>query len=811
MSPSRSSSRYGRHATAALGAAVLLGAFASSASAQFLPVPPIVVVPPIDWFEQMNRLCSNNQPSQCDDPSYVSTCIDWTGNTCRAVLQERSEAQFNAAPIDLRRAPATPAFSYSAADTADEADTNPGEHAESEMNFSSVFENMRRSSNPRIRAKFTAMEANADTINSCVEYVYEKYYDVTAYSRAATPLLKDPRAVYDLAYGASTARTSIGTRHLGGTDNRWIKTRAGTNTKKAMNGNRLRSAYFQVAASQVGEDDAIMRDIRAKLIALQPTLMTKLDQNVTSGAETWDSQKTLSDHMESVTRPALTMPDGTTITRGWLDDELDVLYDRQERFVDKLERARFLQNTFKAKLGALIGGLAPRGVLCTIFLPNGQPADRCSGTTHGRKVDEALFVEASFELQYNQLMREMAAMLVEANGKGCLDSGITACTWSPKQFVDTSTNLMKSEMDTDFDKCVTAVNNAWNLSGYATLDIETTSNHSSPHYQRIQGNFVSSTATFDDYLGRLPEFLRKKGLAMTDDAKRRLAAQPQLLDPETKQLKLPGFARTGGEDIGNKYFGLNYDYDVHFGLKSIGRVCDVRPEAHAEFNVNVSLLTLEKQIVHAEAHADMGAGYYEYKIYGVAQDREVKEWGIPLNVTREKAWNPIAQGGTTFYIMGIPVNLSVGVSGRVGFDAGIALQAEGFGDSCNPDAPETKIGLGLHARPYGGIDGFASLAIGNELAKAGVKGYLTIIDAALPVAVDLDFVTKGAEDKFRLSTTTSIELSTLAGKLTVFAEALGGLVHAEKEIVKWKGLTWNKTLATYTYEVKASDLARVFN
>jgi|GEM_PF-2890231 len=63
-----------------------------------------------------------------------------------------------------------------------------------------------------IRAKRDAWEANGNTVDSCEEYVYEKYYDYTRFEDAAARAgLDNPRQIYNVAYGSAQASTSLGT------------------------------------------------------------------------------------------------------------------------------------------------------------------------------------------------------------------------------------------------------------------------------------------------------------------------------------------------------------------------------------------------------------------------------------------------------------------------------------------------------------------------------------------------------------------------------------------------------------------------
>ncbi len=83
----------------------------------------------------------------------------------------------------------------------------------------------------------------------------------------------------------------------------------------------------------------------------------------------------------------------------------------------------------------------------------------------------------------------------------------------------------------------------------------------------------------------------------------------------------------------------------------------------------------------------------------------------------------------------------------------------------------------------------ATASVDAWVAEAGVDGKLTLIEASVPTAGQLDLTTVGVYYK----ADSDLALNYLAGRLNVFAKALGK--RYEKKIADWSGTTKNYPLA----------------
>jgi hypothetical protein len=442
-----------------------------------------------------------------------------------------------------------------------------------------------------------------------------------------------------------------------------------------------------------------------------------------------------------------------------------------------------------------------------------------------------------------RIVKEITTLLDVALSHGCLDSGLTPCDWSPMSFArDAHANFAPAQ-EAAYDTCVEIVegvaqgSNQPPTDGFLPNILGTTYTFvpaDSPYACAVHVPHELSAQELED-LPQQVKHCREQQLKQEElEAKEELAANSPLYDDVTGEWRNPGQIKEGGEDMGNKYFGLDYGYKFGWELDLSGGVCGMHAWAGAQFDAGATVFKKHFTMVDFEASLDTADADDDDKvvdihgeIFGkkmfddiVVEQGEVDpllEWSRTEEVSESKDATLIEQ---RFVIVVVPVRLSAGIAGRIGAELGINAELAGF---TNGECP--RIAVGGLVKPFIGIDAFVEAGIDIFIASAGIRGDLTIIEAGLPFepkvsvtlaggAVVSDAIANPEPLNLTLDVNTSLklELSTLSGKLSAFAAAGPCPVCAKGKwtIVEWNGPKWSKTLIDETYSAPLASLDLVY-
>lgn len=696
--------------------------------------------------------------------------------------------------------------------------------------------------------QFETWNGNGVKVESCQEYVHEKFYDVTEFVRSISFTRGDAESIYAVAFGPSTKSSSIGSRHLGnaqvrGKDGRPFGTLLGPTSK-------IKNLFVGIVPVKKGYIDdtavpgpdiveALQRTDRGQALYAKAVYGREVvNQDMLWHKTTHDkiifvpgqTQKTLAlgplptDPDEKLAK-TLGTTGGTKPIRKRLPAELDELYTLGQRFLH-LQRDWVRLNIAYAgsgwtndELGKPMGPTQFSGVKTPVN-PQGTLA-----TTNGGTVPVPI-VQPSETVLRKRIVLEMLDLLERADDEGCLEKGLTACDWSPKLFASITANDFSDEQDRAFSQCNSFTGG--NFQQVKNLNVKFVDDPD-PKYDEfrcIVKTGATITAQQFDTLQEDVKICREKAVAYKkqkaeDLARQRVKSIPELVDQGTGNFKKPGIAKSRDELMGNKYFGLGYNYDLGWLVEPKADICKMQIDTHASFLAYANVFAKQRNLVDAAARFDTEAKNFHlhFKVAGKNIFTPVdKGWSTPspLEYKLSKDFGTGKKSATlvkTYIVVVIvPIKIEAGISGEVGINLGFTANAQGFD---NESCPKASVG-GL-IEPYVAVNGYVEAGIDVLIASAGIRGELTIIRASTPfttgVGVALLSGTLAPENlELQVNTKLGVKLQTLSGSVRGYAQVgwCPFCIRGEKEIVSWEGPSLDTTLFQQQYKVNLADLGIAF-
>jgi hypothetical protein len=438
----------------------------------------------------------------------------------------------------------------------------------------------------------------------------------------------------------------------------------------------------------------------------------------------------------------------------------------------------------------------------------------------------------------------------QAMDAGCLEAGVTYCDFSVKEFALEAVPHASEEQQTAYEECLAILPPpfASNLGQtrkiidpladvpgpvpaaladeYADLlemecFVEVDTEPTATHLHWIADKTAECRGNIPDYQAALSEFMAEVAL---HEAKARLASVPELLDPDTGEIIEPGHSASWDERKGSKYFGLGMTYNYAFDTDVDGNVCNFDLVAGGDFSADVDILTANLELVDVAAWVRTGEELVDIhaEVLGIAlfsglqvdgmQDGEVVGIDFARSDHQKKA--DVAGLTTNFFLGPIPMSLSVGAGGGIGYRFQMEGSLTAFeGNEQSIDVcPELVLAATLE--PYVGVYGYIEVALDIVIARAGVRGEVTVVQLSIPVTLDMSLAAVPASPvdlELGVGMSVAARFETLSGRISAFGE-LGPCplcARLEKTIVKWDGFRWDKVLYDQSYDVSVGDLALV--
>lgn len=708
-------------------------------------------------------------------------------------------------------------------------------------------------------ARFAAFEANANTLDSCEEYVYEKFYDVSKYEDAIALLRPDDwRGQYNVAFGAQATPSSIGTRRLA--DNA-VRSRDGTKVGAFYDGSKSpKNRFLGMYPGPSYAGRSMWNLIASYLVVIDPspdsmssrlaTISNKASaRNGDTVARSFAWHRDSSAAAAALPRRVPAFDDAGNPVPRYLDEELDELDDLQTQWGKKV-----------ADLKACMA----RATLGVDFVSTDYGTLVIPGASQSMPQFEAAGCRAH--------LNELRSILLKADDQGCFEQGQTACDWSAKLFARDLRSRLTQRQESDYRTCTSKLEHTTDLNcssttgtctNYAAHPGRTVADfcdtgtglglaqppiasqaaclligsatwyspnaiHSPPRVVRARldaGNWLTSPTRLETYFQQLDR-------VTTAAAQRKLEEQratvrvPDLVDPQTGNLKMPGEARSGGDSIGDSsWFAAQYAWSTSWGLDGWAKnVCNVHSLFSGSLHASATVAGWTVPLIDAKARLGI-SGSASLEVLGTSIDLSGGAAGDALgyqppgagevfNLTRTFAPAKDELSTETPFMVGpIPLSLEVGIAGQAGLDLSVKAWMRGLASPDQCDAQGLGATLSGTIRPWAKVSGFAELALDAVIAEAGVRGDLTLIDASVPIGGSIDIGTQAqalapADAKLRVGLGSNLQLSMFGGGLSAYLEL--GVWPVSKRLSKrifgWDPYEKTYPLITSQYEVPIKTL-----
>ncbi len=612
-------------------------------------------------------------------------------------------------------------------------------------------------------------EKDGRVVNSCEEYVWQRYTTFSRFETRAAELGGDYAAVFDAAYSSGSP----------GISNRPIRDEVGNTTLTiTFPSSSPKNSFFAWNWNQ-SDTFAYPNGTPRKFDWFGPGSGPRLAK-LSAGYNywTWDWNKLRTE--------------GQWYQANFNIDLMEELDAKKYAFEQLLAKRRATYREHGEAMNVLL-----RQVTCTDgagFPLHGFPC--------GRPIPGLAELDAQVGEQLYALDTLIDAALTEADALGCLSATRTACDWSPRGFLRLVTEIVDPRREADFARCVAVTANNFGSTGrLATLE-----SAGIPKAGIPPGDYNASSVALTSLIEGIASYIATVKAKFP-------------IDPASGKPKL-GASDSDEQSIGSGVFGARYGYSVGWELMGFGtdaKLSDANIHVWSRFNADVSVLGGSTNVIDAVA---------EVKPYGTTQfERDVhvrvlgKDLFTPLSGTSpDPTWNIVITGGVKqklaetyaiIVIVAVPVKLSAGVSGDVGFTANVygALERK-------PDEDTSKDGIALvvegGAGPRMGLSGFAAAAVELVVVRAGIKGELTLLALELPMSVNVS-VKLTTDGSFVLEgdTRMDIVMRALSGRIAVFLESIFG--DTEQDLVNWSGLELRENVFQQQLEpVSLTELKAAF-
>lgn len=704
---------------------------------------------------------------------------------------------------------------------------------------------------------------NGTRVESCREYVYERFYDINEFQRRIKGRRDDYRRVFADAYGPAYNHWAVGSRHL---NDSWLRGKDGKPFGRIFNNiSRAKNAFFSIPQYPGINNQAGVLDgppLLSSLSKFDPAtsariakIQAKKTNNAHMVAKTWAWNKQMEGllayhpgvqgggggfNQQLLYAP---QPDPEDVVlnelgnlaqypnvRRRLYEELDELYELQLRL------RRLQEEWAKANLRFLGSGWTVTNAglektqvnLVQFQAPQQNQGFGLQANNYQQQPPAQQGLNFAIEnpetVVRRRILEELVEVIARADLEGCLESWPSACDWSPREFTERILFDFGPQEDELYAWCQDF--SGGQLSNLLNLNIVFVEHPQ--FYCKVQTGPTLTAAQLEALVGQV-ETCREAEIAykewmQLEEAKNRVKSIPELYDQSTGQFKLPGIYKSRDEYMGNKYFGLGYDYAFGFNLDIQSEICVINLYAGGHLKSEVNLLTLPVSLIDAAAYVDTEAR--EVRVHASVLGIELfdgihETWSTQedfhFNVVKTpKKSKDQTLIDTKIIVVVVPIGIKLGITGEVGANLGATLDTAGLGgDAC----PEVIVG-GL-VEPFIGMGGYVSAAIDIFIAAAGVRGEVNIITVSLPFRPGIGLKVLGGMPgsvlpsgiEFQLSAKLDLRLSTLSGRIFAFAE-IGWCPFCytgEFTIVEWTGPQWNTSIINQTYKVNLADLDVAFN
>ncbi|WP_253816731.1 hypothetical protein [Myxococcus xanthus] len=640
-----------------------------------------------------------------------------------------------------------------------------------------------------------AWNNSGNTVDSCREYVHEKYYDYSVFEDAISSSGTDYRKIFNIAYaqapsGGSVPASAMGTRSIADPVQRG---KDGTPIQPAIQfpAGAPKNEFFTVpppvqgkvtiSASDVDRVVVIPGVMGAALIQLkdldrplnlygtvlpEATLST-LANGASYYNESWSWHLGMS----------------TVRNANVLDERMYELDRLQEEFAALVQQRKELVTSITSELARRYRPLP--GML------KAEP-----GTSSHLTDDEPQDSLIPQLYQLASLDAVIEAALQQAQAQGCLNFQIgkaaAPCDWSPKRFARRVMNLYQGAREQDFQKCAT-----YTRDDFPDLKAKPLQ-HGTVNFPAQ--DYTTSPSRLETYFTRRDQYLR--ALSSTVGT---------MLDPKTAQPRLR-WESGDSYSLGNDTFGATANYQVAVAINNVKYTpdCGLSPEMTGSFTatgsalgISANLINAQLQVTQKRADIDLDVLDNTVPLVDIHQDLTLGQFNIVSGKQEKKATLVNAQA--TFVVVVVPVTLGAKVAGVVGLEYALTAEHTVTGTTA---CSVTNLGVAGHIKPYAQVDGELYASVDLFIIEAGVKGRLQLVHAAVPLDGRVWLASSGGQLKLRMEGNSDLKFTFLSGSIAAYVEVGVWPFEAEFEetLVSWNGIQENVKLFNHAFNVNLVDL-----
>lgn len=620
-----------------------------------------------------------------------------------------------------------------------------------------------------------AWNANGYVVDSCREYVHEKYYDYTTFEDRFTTLGSDYRAIYNAAYamaryGYPTPTYAIGTKGIADPVQRG-KDGTPFNPPITFPQDQPKNRFFTVpvhTSSKVyiasGPEDSVaelpggyvlisLAHLNRSGLSLNGVVFqdTTFNSTIAAGQQYYDESWAW--HKSMSTRNASVL-DEEMYELERLQDDFEALLRKREETVaaivsyfnpkplpqpvpiysgqwwrdpvwnpDPISVGKIIST-----LPAPVAGTSALSTTSTVQASALPPPSQITMPSYALALDTSVVRTAClghpvFCLLYKleSIDNAIEAALVNARSRGCLTfntTGPAACDWSPKRFAQRVLSLYQKEREAAYQRCMDYTDNNFTLLKSRAL-VAGTVNYPAQDY-------TTSPTRLELYFTRRDQYLQALR-GVTGD----------LLDPATCQARL-NWGASDTYSMGDETFGASASYNVSLSLNELSTSNSTCPSPRAigSFNATGSALGINVQLINAYANvsskrADIDLDVLDNTIHlvDVHQDLPLGTFNI-VSGSKSKSLT-FLDLSTTIVVVVVPVELGARLGGTVGFNYGLDVEhrVSTTTSGCNVN----RVGLGGRLEPFASVDGELYAGVDLFIVSAGIKGRLQLVHAGVPL------------------------------------------------------------------------------
>jgi len=689
----------------------------------------------------------------------------------------------------------------------------------------------------------SSWDANGVPVNSCREYIWEKYYDYSRFELAAAPTQNDPRELYNIAFGPPDGPQSIGSRAMAGIP---LSQKNGLPTGVTIEfpQDQVKNTFFTLPYPEDWEQTLAVRLDCIEREVIYPHAVHLNDQALAEKlAGTAHHNESFAWHKAASEGLALA---------GYLDEELYYYEGLRENFAALLERRAVVAaqcDAYKIDVFARVGdqqntnpnpfdtvgnpgdvmGAALAAALAGVNLPSAQGLGAAPGLAFIPAVDFSAIDPVSmadweaaantfadqtctwffdvpeglhqYYLALGSLDAQIEAALHAADALGCLDdTPNNPCDWSPRLFAKQVSKQFGDEREHDYKKCLTYTKNDFQKLKTKSFHVSTA--------EIVPGcdtqDFRASPGQVEHYEACVDEWIRRVFATIV------AATGESPVDPGTGKLRV-GKRLADSEKVGGAIASATLDYTNAFAVTGFEppaqNAADLALSTEGSVNASASLFGIGATLASGKfkmtnQQVDVDLVVFNQVVY--ADSIEGQFNGAELTpFSDSQAYNPVfVESQTIVPVLGIPLTLRGSITGQVGMEYVASAVRQ-------PNPANTQ--LVAVVSPFMGVDANASVSVDLAIIEAGVKGSIAIVHLQNPITTGLTVAATvpGNEDIFlTVKSGAELQLSSLSGYMAAFGEIDFGFWSESTEvpIFSWNGLSTRAPLYKVDFDVNADAL-----